>query len=134
MRSGPVKEAVYSRRYWRRNKAKSPDCLTKEAEPEPTSYSVARSSKQSDVWTEEMSSESEGLEAAGTFVEISEHPGGSNVVESRWFLKWKGDAHGMVERAKARLVAEGLAREKELITSRLLPQDFPLDAVKCRVR
>ncbi|CAM9351520.1 unnamed protein product, partial [Laminaria digitata] len=66
-------------------------------EPEPTSYSAARSSKHSDVWTEAMSSEFDGLEAAGTFVEISELPDGSNVVESKRLLKWKGDAHGMIK-------------------------------------
>ena len=57
-----------------------------------------------------MSSEFEGLEAAGTFVEISELLEGSNVVESKWLLKWKGDAHGMIERAKARLVAKGFSQ------------------------
>ena len=49
-----------------------PDCLLKEAEPEPTSYSAVRSSIHSSVWTEAMQAEFDGLEAAETFAEISE--------------------------------------------------------------
>ena len=59
------------------------DCLLKEAQPEPTPYSAARSSKHADVWTEAMSSEFEGREAAEMFVEIPELPEDSNVVESK---------------------------------------------------
>ena len=55
-------------------KTKLPDCLVKEAEPEPTSYTTARTSKHSDVWMDAMRSEFNGLEAAGTFVEVSELP------------------------------------------------------------
>ena len=43
-----------------------PDCLLKEEEPEPTSYSAARSSMHSSVWTEVMQAEFDGLEAAET--------------------------------------------------------------------
>ena len=49
-----------------------------------------------------MQAEFDGLEAADTFAKISEVPAGSNIVESKWFLKWKGDEHGMIDRAKAR--------------------------------
>ena len=80
-----------------------PDCLLKETEPEPTSYSAARSSIHSGVWTEAMQAEFDGLEAAETFVEISQVPAGSVIVESKWLLKWQGDEHGMIDRAKARL-------------------------------
>ena len=48
-----------------------PDCLLKEAEPEPNSYSTARSSIHSGVWTEAMQAEFDGLEATETFAEIS---------------------------------------------------------------
>ena len=51
---------------------KVPDCLVKEAEPEPTSHSVACSSRHSGVWTEAMQAEFDGLKDAGTFAEISE--------------------------------------------------------------
>ena len=91
-------------------KTKLPDCLVKEAEPEPTSYTAARTSKHSDVWMDAMRSEFDGLEAAGTFVEVSELPASSNIVESKWLLKWKSDAHGMIDRAKARLVAKGYSQ------------------------
>ena len=54
-----------------------------------------------------MRSEVDGLESTGTFVEVSELPADSNVVESKWLLKWKGDAHGMKDGAKARLISKG---------------------------
>ena len=87
-----------------------PECLLKEAEPEPASYSAARSSIHSGVWVEAMQAEFDGLEAADTFTEISEVPAGSNIVESKWLLKWKGDEHGMIDRANARLVAKGYSQ------------------------
>ena len=86
---------------------KLPHCLVKDAEPGPTSYSAACSSRHSGVWTEAMQAEFDGLEAAGTFAEISEIPEGSNIVDSKGLLKWKGDEHDMIDRAKARLVAKG---------------------------
>ena len=43
-------------------------------------------------------------------MEVSELPASSNIVESKWLLKWKSDAHGMIDRAKARLVAEGYSQ------------------------
>ena len=64
-----------------------PDCLLKEVEPEPASYSAARSSMYSGVWTEAIQAEFDDLEAAETFAEISEVPAGSNIVESKWLLK-----------------------------------------------
>ena len=57
-----------------------------------------------------MRSEVDGLEAAGIFVEVDDLPANSNVVESKWLLKWKGDAHGMIDRAKTRLVAKGYSQ------------------------
>ena len=83
-----------------------PDFLFKEAEPEPRSYSAARSSIHSGVWVEAMQAKFDGQEAADTFTEISEVPAGSNIVESKWLLKWKGDDHGLIDRAKASLVAK----------------------------
>ena len=57
-----------------------------------------------------MRSEFDGLEAAGTFEEVYQIPASSYIVESKWLLKWKSDAHGMVDRAKARLVAKGYSQ------------------------
>ena len=120
---GRVFRALLSATETGREKAKLPDCLVKEAELEPTSYTAARSSKQSDVWMDAIRSEFDGLEAAGTFVEVSELPADSNVVESKWLLKWKGDAHGMIDRDKARLVAKGYSQVEGIVytTSKNLP-------------
>ena len=61
-------------------KTKVPDCLVKEAEPEPTSYTAARMSEHSGVWMDAMRSAFDGLEAAATFVEVFEVPVSSNIV------------------------------------------------------
>ena len=45
-------------------------------------------------------------------MEVSEIPASNNIVESKWLLKWKSDAHGMIDRAKARLVAKGYSQEE----------------------
>ena len=74
---------------------KLPDCLFKEAEPELTWYSAACSSRHSGVWAEVMEAEFGGLEAAGTFDEISEFPEISNVVDSSCLLRWKGNKQYM---------------------------------------
>ena len=66
---------------------KLPDCLVKEAEPEPTSYSVVCSSRHSGVWTEAMKAEFDGLEDAETFADISGILEGSNIVDSKRLLK-----------------------------------------------
>ena len=89
---------------------KLPDCLVKEAEPEPTSYSAACSSRNSGVWTEAIQTEFDGLEAAGTFADISAIPEGSNIVHSKLLLKWKDDEHCVIDRAKARLVAKSYSQ------------------------
>ena len=52
-----------------------------------------------------MSKEFDGLVAAGTFAEVTEIPGGCNIVDVKELYKGKGDSHGMVDRAKARMVA-----------------------------
>ena len=58
---------------------KLPDCLVKEAEPELTSYSAACSSRHLAIGTDTMQAEFDGIEAAGTFVAISEIPEGRNM-------------------------------------------------------
>ena len=89
-----------------------PDCLLKEAKPGPTSHSAARSSVHSGVWAEAMQAEFDGLKTVDTYAEISEVPLGSNMVESKWLLKWKGDEHGMIDRAKARWLAKSYSQEE----------------------
>lgn len=61
-----------------------PKCTIAEAEPEPTSFPAACTSKYADVWKKSMDSEFEGLVAAGTFSEVKEVPEGCNVVDSKW--------------------------------------------------
>ena len=43
-----------------------------------------------------MRSEFVGIEPTETLVHVSQLSADSNVVESKWLLKWKGDAHGMI--------------------------------------
>ena len=67
-----------------------------------------------------MRSEFDGLEAAGTLVEVSELPADTNAGESKWLLQWKGDARGIIDISKARLVANGYSQIEDT-TSKLLP-------------
>lgn len=73
-----------------------PDFLVKEACPEPISYFASCWSKHSDVWTDSMRSEVNGLEGDETFVEGSELLATTNIAESKWLVKLKGDAHGIL--------------------------------------
>ena len=84
---GRVFQALLAAPETGREKTKLPDFLVKEAEPEPTSSTAVRSSKSSDVWVDAMRSEFDGLEAAGTFGEVSELPAESNFVESKVAVK-----------------------------------------------
>ena len=54
--------------------------------------------------------EFDGLAAARTFAEATELREGCNIVDAKWLYKWKGDSHGMVDRAKFRVVAMGYSR------------------------
>ncbi|CAN0044804.1 unnamed protein product, partial [Sphacelaria rigidula] len=71
---------------------------------EPLSYPAACSSRYSDVWMEAMRIGFSGLMAAGTFADVTDIPEGCNIVCA------KSDSHGMVDRAKARMVAEGYSQ------------------------
>ena len=57
-----------------------------------------------------MQAEFDGLEAADTFAEISEVRAGSSIVRPKRLLKWKGDGHGMIDRANARVVPKGYSQ------------------------
>ena len=54
--------------------------------------------------------EFDGLVAAGTFAEVPEFLEESNVVDAKRLYKWKSDSHGVVDRAKARMVAMGYSQ------------------------
>ena len=107
---GRILHALLAAQEARDEPTKFPNSLVKEAEPEPTSYSAAYSSRYSGVCTEAMQAELDGLEAAGTFAEIHEIPQRRNIVDSKWLLKWKGAEHGTIDIAKARLVAKGYSQ------------------------
>ena len=48
--------------------------------------------------------EFDGLVAAGIITAVTQIPEGCNIVDAKWLGKWEGDSHGMVDRAKARIV------------------------------
>ena len=73
----------------------------------PGSGAAAYSSKYSDVWMETMRMEFDRLVAAGTFAEVTEIPEGCYIVDAKWLYSWKGDSYGMIDGAKARMVATG---------------------------
>ena len=57
--------------------------------------------------------EFDGLVAAGTFAEVTEIPEGCNIVDAKRLYKCKGGSHGVVDRAKARMVAMGYSWYRE---------------------
>ena len=59
--------------------------------------------------------------AAGTFAEVTEIPEGCNIVDAKWLYKWKGGSHGMVDRAKARMVAMGYSQVEGVDFLKRLP-------------
>ena len=98
---------------------------------------------------EAMTVEFDGIVAAGTFAEVTEIPEGCSIVDAEgnhrlrrslaatrstpphrtaphrtaphWLCKWKGDLHGMVTRAKARMVAMGYSQLEGYTTLKRLP-------------
>ena len=97
-----------------RKSGELPKFLVREAGPEPVPYPAAFSSQYSDVWMEVMRTEFDGLVAASTFAELSAIPEGCKIVDATWLYKWKGGSHGVVDRAKARMVAMGYSQVEEV--------------------
>ena len=56
-----------------------------------------------------MHAELEGHKSAGTFA-TDEIPQDVNVITAKWVFGWKTDAHGLITKAKARLVARGFGQ------------------------
>lgn len=90
-----------------RKPGKLPECLVREAGPYPLSHPAACSSQYSDVWIEAIKIELAGLIAAGVFAEVADIPRGCNIVGAEWLYTWEDDSHGVVDTAKARMVAVG---------------------------
>ena len=70
-----------------RKPSELPKCLVREAGPEPVWYLAACSSEYSNVWMEETSKEFDGLVVAGTFAEVTEIPGGCDILYAKWLYK-----------------------------------------------
>ena len=77
---------------------------------DPSTYSEALSSSESDLWLKAMKEEMDALHGNETW-KLVERPKGSKVINCRWVLKKKFNPDGTVERHKARLVAKGYAQK-----------------------
>ena len=88
-----------------------PKELVQDVESEPGSYQEAQQSKYAKIWEVARSAEIEGLIRAGTFTLAVKVPVGCNVIDARWFLKWKVDETGKIVKVKARLVAKGFKQK-----------------------
>ncbi|CAI5734969.1 unnamed protein product [Hyaloperonospora brassicae] len=75
-------------------------------ERDPTNYSEAMRSTKRPDWEKAMRKEIAALEANDVW-RVIKRPAGSNALHSKWVYKTKTDAHGDLERYKARLVACG---------------------------
>uniref|UniRef100_A0AAV1T842 Polyprotein n=1 Tax=Peronospora matthiolae TaxID=2874970 RepID=A0AAV1T842_9STRA len=75
-------------------------------ERDPTNYSEAMRSTKRPDWEKAMREEIAALEANDVW-RVIKRPAGSNALHSKWVYKTKTDAHGDLERYKARLVACG---------------------------
>ena len=61
------------------------------------------------MWTQARQAEFDGLEAARIFPEIPQIPEGSNIVDLKWLLKWKGYEHlGMIDKSQGEIGRQGL--------------------------
>ena len=57
--------------------------------------------------------EFDGLVAAGIITAVTQIPEGCNIVDAKRLYKCKGGSHGVVDRAKARMVAMGYSWYRE---------------------
>ena len=73
---------------------------------EPRSLKEALESPDAELWEKAMAEEIDSLHKNGTWV-LEEPPPGVKTIPCMWLFKIKRDAHGNVERYKARLVALG---------------------------
>lgn len=76
---------------------------------EPTSVTEALSSSEKEEWKTAMNSEIESIKENNVW-ELVELPEGKRIVGSKWVFKRKIGANGVVERYKARLVAQGFSQ------------------------
>ena len=77
--------------------------------PEPMSYRQSQSRSDKDSWHQACLEEMEAHKQNGTW-QIVKLPPGKHAIGSRWFMKVKYNADGLLERYKARLVAKGYSQ------------------------
>mgnify|MGYP000385546506 FL=1 len=70
---------------------------------------VALNGPESDMWKVAMQTEMDALTRNGTWTLVP-RPNNRNIVSSKWVLTKKKDAHGVVTRYKARVVARGFSQ------------------------
>ena len=81
--------------------------------PEPTTYKQAMQSPDSSEWTQAIESELLSLEANKTFSIVPKNTlHGRRLVGCKWVFKVKRGEDGLVDRYKARLVAQGFTQTK----------------------
>ena len=85
---------------------------------EPTTYKEAMMGPDSVKWLNAMKSEIESMYENQVW-NLVDPPKGSKPIECKWIFKKKTDADGNVTVYKARLVAIGFEKFKELTTRRL---------------
>lgn len=84
--------------------------LNSSTEPEePSTYTEALSSPESDKWQAAMQEELRSLHDAETWTLVDRRPG-MKVIKSKWVYRIKRDENGEIQRYKARLVAVGASQ------------------------
>ena len=78
-------------------------------DPEPTSVTEALSCPEKEEWKKAMNSEMESISDNKVW-ELVELPEGKRIVGSKWVFKRKVGANGVIDRYKARLVAQGFSQ------------------------
>ena len=80
--------------------------LTVRSDPDPRSYREALSSASASDWTSAIAEEYNSLQENDTWVLVP-RPKNRRIVKCKWVFRRKYDAHGNLDRFKARLCAKG---------------------------
>ncbi len=77
---------------------------------EPRSYKEIFHTKDKDKWLEAVKDELNNMKSMNVFTIVDKVPKNSNVISTRWVLKYKKDSKGNIIKHKARLVARGFTQ------------------------